>query len=346
MLNNRSLSRLPTDSEIVQMVGEKPLVVGDFNYTYTPGIRKSVESSQPDDSSCTVFAKRVPRSRERLIGIAGLFNTGTNLLSQLLRSNCKMPAGRIRANVEVPWGKHSYATNWDKRSAKGYARVEKENVLAVVMTRDPYTWSRSMCRNPYIVEYDTKRKAMARCPNLSNVTVWGAHDNILHFWNLWYQKYVYDFPNPRIIVRMEDLTLRPKETVQHICNCAGGYVRKLGFQHAVGSAKKGQGHGDAKHLTGMITAWTKLRRPKQPRGGLSMKEYQIAVESIDKRLMDLFGYQHPPDITGNDEDVRRLEKRKALKQLYLQNRAQPQPQSDLRHRRQHQSQKDAMPADS
>ena len=44
-----------------------------------------------EEVQCNNFYKRVPNPKYRWIGVAGFFNTGTNLLYQLLKANCVMP---------------------------------------------------------------------------------------------------------------------------------------------------------------------------------------------------------------------------------------------------------------
>jgi len=171
------------------------------------------------------------------------------------------------------------------------------------MTRDPYDWSTAMCKHPYIVEWlddsseDPAIEVKSTCPNMrTKVSVWGIHENIMHFWNRWYREYAFDFPNPRIIVRLEDLTLRPRETVESICKCAGGQTAEK-FHHVADSAKakfQGDGHGPKEELTGMLKAWTRFQFPRKARGGLSTDDYNISTQSLDKELMDLFQYHPPP----------------------------------------------------
>ena len=150
-------------------------------------------------------------------------------------------------------------------TAKGYEHVKRQNGLAIVVTKDPYNWSLDMCRNPYILKWldgssSDKSSVDAACLNMSTkVYAWGVHDNILEFWNLWHRKYAFEYPHPRIMIRLEDLTFRPWETVKRICDCAGGITTES-FHHFIDSAKSmgwQKGHGPKEELTGMIKAWPK-----------------------------------------------------------------------------------------
>lgn len=229
----------------------------------------------------------VPNQVDRWIGVAGLFNTGTNLLNRLLR-NCKMPGEKNSVLWQVPWGKHSFAnTSRNRTTAPKNWKVVKDNGLAVVVTRDPYTWAQSMCRNPYILKWERTD----RCPNVTaKVKSWGGHENLFTFYNSWYEKYWKEFPYPRIFVRVEDLTLRPQETIKKICDCAGGNITDT-FQHMVKSAKdENMGH---ESTTGMVEAWKRVTS-REVNGGLTFEDYTIARKSLaDGGLMDLFAYKNP-----------------------------------------------------
>jgi hypothetical protein len=87
------LQQLPTLAQVHAVWGTQPVIVGL--------------------DSCTRFQQQVPEIR-RMLGAAGMFSTGTNLVTQLLKKNCVIPA-RLReygANAskeqlgvrwQVPW---------------------------------------------------------------------------------------------------------------------------------------------------------------------------------------------------------------------------------------------------
>lgn len=279
-LRNHTLALLPTTDELLKFVGKSPVFVhGDGRGTHRGAINQ-----------CEKFRQGVPNENDRWIGVAGIFNTGTNLLHKLLVKNCIMPGGQKNVYWQVPWGKHGYATSRNRTAFQfidDEIEFNRDHGLVVVTTRDPYEWSKSMCRNPYVVTWDDDTS----CPNLaSKVNLWGKHENILHLWNLWHRKYVYEFPYPRVIVRNEDLTLRPRETVEKICACAGGQLTKE-FKHVTKSLKNGEGHSNEQ--TSLVDAWSKFHWPRDPRGGLSIEDYSIAKQSLGEKLMSTFGYSHP-----------------------------------------------------
>jgi hypothetical protein len=291
VLDASTIESLPTNVQIQTLLGPEPLIVGN-------------------KVQCSLFRQRVPNPNDRWMGVAGCFNTGTNLLAQLLQNNCIMPgvnmtassytsrtkilkANKQFARWQVPWGKHTFSTESRNNTASTGINVRKGNGLAVVTVRDPYAWAKSMCKNPYSVKWTHYTN---KCPNLkAPVLNFGGHTNLLQYWNVWYQNYVHKFPYPRILVRVEDLTLRPHRTIQRICDCAGGQlVAPDQFQHVVQSAKTSNIHrGGHTSTTGMMEAWKKVIQ-KEPNGGFSTQDYDIAKQTLDTHLMTMFGYKHPP----------------------------------------------------
>ena len=258
---------LPTNNEIKKLLGEKIIMVNK------------------DSKQCLNFKNQVPKEK-RWIGVSGLFNTGTNFLYKLLEKNCDLPHSKLNEPVkwQVPWGKHSYAHTSRNHTAPNNEHINKDSGLAVVIVRDPFTWSLSMCNNPYVVKW---KYTQENCPNLrESVPFWGPHKNLLYFYNVWYKMYTEQFPYPHVIVRLEDLTIRPKQTIESICECSGGRMRS-DFQYMTGSAKGGVGH---KSTTGMERAWQQVMQKEKYRG-FSPQDYKIARESLDMELMNMFGYQ-------------------------------------------------------
>jgi hypothetical protein len=66
-----TIQQLPTWEQVISVWGESPVIIGL--------------------ESCAVFRKKVPQVR-RMLGAAGMFSTGTNLITHLLKQNCIIPA--------------------------------------------------------------------------------------------------------------------------------------------------------------------------------------------------------------------------------------------------------------
>jgi hypothetical protein len=70
VLDETLIAQLPTWSEVQAAVGDHPYILG---------LEK-----------CADFREKVP-AVERMLGSSGMFNTGTNLVTHLLKQNCQIP---------------------------------------------------------------------------------------------------------------------------------------------------------------------------------------------------------------------------------------------------------------
>lgn len=94
-LDEATTSQLPTWDDVTSQYGEEPIIYG-------------LETCEPYRESI--------KPEDRMVGPAGIFNTGTNLLFVLMRENCVIREARDskthqepkRNGVrwQVPWGKH------------------------------------------------------------------------------------------------------------------------------------------------------------------------------------------------------------------------------------------------
>jgi hypothetical protein len=297
-LTSEMESKLPTWSQVQEVIGPHPYLLGL--------------------EQCSKYRDKVP-AVERMLGAAGMFNTGTNLVTHLLKQNCEIPERRALSGPhqskesygmrwQVPWGKHTPAKFRLDHATKLASSINKDYVLPVVTIRNPYTWFKSMCKSAYTVKWKHGRQ-IPDCPSLRdhrgktnkwhNVSVHYAggddhHKSLAHLWNDWYRYYIDDLSDayPFVVVRMEDLIFYPKETTRAICECAGGEIRTdQAFQFIVDSAKADSPGHDVS--TGIYAAWIKYSKRPEPRYGFSEKDGEAAKEALNGALMTSLGYQHP-----------------------------------------------------
>lgn len=137
--NETTLRELPSWSDVTRLYGSRPRI-----------LYGGVEASAAASMTCEAFRNHSDPA-EHFIGTAGNFNSGTNLLSELLIANCQMKKRMEKYGAEnkgirwqVPWGKHSPPLDDEFRrtdkTKKGDAGIEAHNVLPVVTIRDPYQW--------------------------------------------------------------------------------------------------------------------------------------------------------------------------------------------------------------
>ena len=326
-VTDEELAELPTWDEIEQVVGTNGPILHNLQ-------------------SCSAYRSRIP-AVERNIGCSGMFNSGTNLVTQLLKANCKIPE-RVQAygwegpfhdksgksigpgeahgiRWQVPWGKHLPANFREDHSTKWATQIWKESVLAVVTIRHPYPWFVSMCKNSYTAKWPHSstpgsttgsQRRPDMCPHLRDESNPGAlvpvevkydahanhHDSLAHLWNDWYAQYLEQADFPYIVVRFEDLQFYAKNITYQICECAGGEIRTdRPFKYIVDSAKDGPGHGRKEDRTGMLAAWKRYGKPMPPQNGFGTLDYTAAVEHLNSKFMDMFGYRHPEPISGSSK---------------------------------------------
>lgn len=244
-LDHDRCNRLPTWRAMTDLYGEKQIVLG-------------LETCQAYRDMIQTTAGATPMPR-----IAGLCNSGTNVLNQLLFRNLGniTHVGAPRQGYQVPWGKHAQA----KHRLTNIFQNTVENatwVLPIVLIRDPYRWMQSMCRNPYAATWaktdhcpnimlsqknhrtmfhntsslsfqsqpsqrTPSRQSRSTVPVTVRYTnhVMTHHSSLIHWWNEWYQLYLSNVTYPRIIVRYEDLLFYGQQVTEAICHCGGGIPR-------------------------------------------------------------------------------------------------------------------------
>ena len=286
-------SRLPTWGEMTSLYGPQPNIIGL--------------------ERCEAFRHSLAKPSDALIGPAGLFNTGTNFLEQMLYLNCQIPDSTIPTNGmrrNVPWGKHTPASWRLHFEAQVDGGVSHTDTLPIVMVKDPMTWMQSMCRHPYAAQWKHTQK---HCPNLvpngsdeeagirgrgpenaievsirynGNKDGTTHHDSLADLWNDWYGAY-YEADYPRLIVRYEDLLFYPEFVVTKICQCAGGKIKFENFQFEANPAKGGAAHDGS---SGLAEATVKYGKAENRFVGFDAKDKSFAANHLRRDLMQAFRY--------------------------------------------------------
>ena len=175
---------------------------------------------------------------------AGLPNSGAVYLWKLLRLNCQMPRECFQRErgfdddddritrlshaeheldrddcapflTQPPGGRHAF--HGFTRVLGKHQRVNRSEVLPVVVAKDPFTWFRSVCRRPAALRF--KRGATCPAPPARVQFEDRPWDSLGHLWGAWHASYL---GTRSLVVRYEDLLWRPVETVGAICSCVGG----------------------------------------------------------------------------------------------------------------------------
>jgi len=242
-LDQQTVDLLPTWTRIKNLYGPKPIILGL--------------------NRCEEFRDRIEPTT-RFFGMAGTFNTGTNLIADLMKFNCEIVErmevyGKQSKGVrwQVPWGKHYMARyRSSNHSTHSDRDVPKNNTLPLVTIRDPYSWMQSMCRHAYAANWSHNS---AHCPNLIateddihnlpglrkmyghnrgdedteklvpirisySKTTIHNHSSFGHWYSEWYNDYL-KADYPRLMLRFEDLLFYGKDVTRAICRCGGGIPR-------------------------------------------------------------------------------------------------------------------------
>jgi hypothetical protein len=290
--------KLPTWKEITSIYGDKPIIYGL--------------------ETCPNFQSIVPVT-DAYIGGSGMFNTGTNLLADLLLKYCKLPQRQVTPeqrrkfdNKErfnsgmlwhVPWGKHN-PVSWrgHHEATVGGRGIDQNNVLPVVMIKDPYHWMSSMCRHPYAAKW-VHRKSM--CPHLLNnngkpntVDVpyrqdkHGTYDSLVGLWNTWYGDYLAVDTFPRLIIRYEDLLFHLEEVLTEVCHCGGGLLinyEEHGFVLGDENAKANHNNGSNGLLGAMLRYGFDSKRVET----FTKDDVNYAKKALRQDMMQIFSFSYP-----------------------------------------------------
>lgn len=303
-IDRETYDSLPTWKEVSDLYGTSPKIVGL--------------------DTCEEF-QNYGYKFDHFIGVAGNFNTGTNLLAELLIANCHMQDrmdkfGDDNRGIrwQVPWGKHTPPGDEDfrtKHKTEKDKNIDANSIIPIVTVRDPYQWMQSMCRH----EYSATWIKADHCPNIvptadnrrDHPELAGKvaipigvkykefrreYESMIHFWNEYNHEYFTDIDIPRIMVRYEDLLFYPKKTVNKACKCAGGTMRKDGeFKYVAQSAKKGDAaHGPQSSRTGYVDAMIKYGSAANRFNEFTPHDLKYINDNINMQLMNRYDYTYYP----------------------------------------------------
>mmetsp|Transcript_12160 Transcript_12160/g.28869 ORF Transcript_12160/g.28869 Transcript_12160/m.28869 type:complete len:476 (+) Transcript_12160:97-1524(+) len=283
------LKKLPKWSDVVEMYGPEPVIYG------------------MNEGNCERFQAQTDKG-DHLIGTAGMFNSGTNLMSELLLANCVIP-DRIKKHGQksrgirwqVPWGKHSPVGDKEFRETHKTEKdkdIDAREIMPMVTIRDPLVWLKSMCRHKYTARWEGFQEK-DHCPNFlrSDLNMFvkyngfnRGYESLMHLWNDWYNEYK-NIDVPFLLVRFEDLVFHPAETVTKVCECGGGRRVSKDFRYIVTSAKKGKdAHGAVPLRTGFVDAIVKYGDLKSRYKGFATDDLQYVSSHVDNGLMEMMQY--------------------------------------------------------
>lgn len=149
-------------------------------------------------------------SQLQRVQLFGLFNTGTNLVYQLLQRNFP---GKVSIPEKV-W-KHVSPRRYFDRVPEAREQFEHDGTVAVAVVRDPLSWLQSVHKAPYNLEKCTKQSSWLTEPCPFTSPIWHpphgiAFKDIEEYWNQNTADYdrLSDFGFSRsLVIRYEDVVL-------------------------------------------------------------------------------------------------------------------------------------------
>eukprot|EP00980_Cylindrotheca_fusiformis_P002459 scaffold584_cov132-Cylindrotheca_fusiformis.AAC.12 len=284
MIDGEALRNLPPWSQIVSNYGSEPVIYGL--------------------ERCQAYRETVSE-RNRIIGPAGLFSTGTNVVHKLLINNCVPPEGvrgRRLFQWQVPWGKHSPAEARMQYFARDREYINQTAVLPVVTVRHPITWMYALCQHSYSLQWKHIPEICDVALNLTNPVTASfgyktvSYDSLLHVWRDWYLQYFQERRFPLVMVRLEDVIFRPMPLVEEICSCIGGRFDPIAeFQILHDSANFGDGHGNHRS-TGIVSTFIKYGKPLETFNKMfATNDWETMKDVLkdDHGLSEAFNYRLP-----------------------------------------------------
>jgi len=157
-ISETTYESLPRWSQVTDMIGTQPKLIGL--------------------EQCQAF-QRNGDIADKILAVAGCFNSGTNLLAKTLVRNCvmhkrqeKYGTKQLGIRWQVPYGKHTPPKDEEFRNS--HVAQKSENVTAAqtlpaVMIRDPFRWLQSMCSHHYTTRWPRvfrQDHPYYHCPNL------------------------------------------------------------------------------------------------------------------------------------------------------------------------------------
>ena len=276
--------QLPTWDVVKSMYGDKPVIHG------LETCQRYREMIKPED---------------RIIGPAGLTNTGTNLLFELIRTNCAMPTGG-KIHWQAPWGKHELSSSRLNRTAPSGKGINQTIFFPFMMIKDPFSWMNSQCRHSYGVTIWNSRHDEEHCPNLIRRDITDhdeiipvklfkngkKHESLLDVYNYWYGDWEREHLKfPHLSIRYEDLLFHGKEVMKLACECVGGNFTDT-FKYKGESAKGNE--GGHKGSSGMVKALLHYGDPESRMHGFTDRDMRYARgNEATSELMKKYAYNYP-----------------------------------------------------
>lgn len=238
------------------------------------------------------------------VQILGPFNSGTNLMKELL-----IASGFVESGVNI--GRKGQSWVWKHTYQMGPKKLRKmpPNVLNIVMVRDPYFWFQSIKKAPYTIRWGSRGSnggklnqliglsgSITYCPKIfkrgvekrdDSDQLTFTFDSLIDLWNHYYRNYTLRMPqNSVVFVSYEDLVRYPLKIVETLSKYLNNF-QKTDVQIVSAISESAKKHGLA---IDREAALQKLNDPQMRVGCYNEGTLKLIRRKIDHGLMKRFGY--------------------------------------------------------
>lgn len=246
------------------------------------------------------------QGRKRVLQIAGMFDSGTHLLGELLRKNLgKAKMGELCPEAAKPG--HEFSCYWWKHAPPHELERQLEakkrlglDVVLVAMVRSPLSQIASWQKAPYELVTTCMRPPTVLLREARNCSIRQTlFPGFTGLWNAYTQEYsrlAAKSPDEVFVVEYERLVLEPRNIVLRIAEALG--VQLVG--RFVNIEKKAKLHGGPRGRGKAIETLAEATYLRQ--GPLREKDVQQALcDRLDEGLLDRFEIPtSPPRMYSSD----------------------------------------------
>jgi len=215
--------------------------------------------------------------------VFGMFNTGTNLMKNMIYKYCKESKLLWRQQCKGRIWKHALWSN-------GTTKVISKSIPYIIIVKDPLTWFKSICKSSYDLELESFKKGMSCEEKIFSKWKWEGkeYDGLFSIWGDYYRLIWSKTKIHKIkYVRYEDLLADPVKEMKAVCQ----HMNLSLIENEVHlPAKASKSHGSSNNLQ---SALEKYLNPGY-RYGMYSRDTLLKLMNNGERDMDIvkiFGYE-------------------------------------------------------
>jgi len=218
--------------------------------------------------------------------VYGLFNTGTNIMTEMVKQYCS-DFKSLTKKCEARIWKHA---PWNPEVVK----IIHKEIPVIVMAKDPLTWFHSACKTPYQLKYSGELP----CEEAVFQSPWSIrgkkYESLMNVYEEYYRLVFNEtLGGPghaqTLIIRYEDLLMSADDVMGRTCAHLG--LEKKGTVKIQEKAYKNHGHS-----SDLDSARARYMHPGYRYEGWSLSNLQKLRETCDQNVLEALGYSFDSDV--------------------------------------------------